>query len=459
MAETWSNIPVRLAETTRPAATRESLAHDEDDWMYRRLSGQDRVGDLDHTTRARFQRLARWLYHSNPLARRVCDLPVDYLLGGGVGFQTTIEGAAGEALKGAIERFWEHPQNRFAERLPLWFTEYSEVFGELFLPAFINRQSGDVALGYLAPEQINEVWWNPDNALEATAAVQLPVEPGGKPVFWSVIRGQPGDGAASYPPHPDLAAGAERFRQAPDFDPERHEWGGALFYFRANGLATGRGRSALEPMLDWVHAYDQFLFGDLRNANLQGAFVWDVECEGLDGAALQRKADEIRKNPPRPGEVRVHNSSEKWQAITPRLHGEDHAGLGTQVKRVIGIGAGLPSHLVGAEDDVNRATAESSSLPFLRRMERRQERLRDLIETLVDYQLDQRGHVHGTRSGLPGRPYAYETVLPEVCVEDGLHAADCLAKLADGLGAAVRNGFLSKDEARRIWRVRGGVSE
>jgi len=453
MSEAWRSVPVRAGEATFARGTRESLASDPDEWMYRRLSGQDRAGELDARTLARFQRLARWLYHSNPVARRVCDLPVDYLLGGGVRFEVTADDEAGAALEAAIDRFGEHPQNRFAERLPLWFAEQSEVFGELFLPAFVNRQSGDVALGYLAPEQILEVRWNDENALEATGAVQYAPQGGAKPVFWSVIRAAPGERAARFPAHPDLAeAGPPEGAAGDGFDPSEHEWGGVLFYFRANCLATGRGRSVLEPLFDWVHAYDHYLFNDLRNANLQGAFVWDVECKGLDGAALRQKAEEIRKTPPRPGEVLVHNESERWMALAPRLNASDHTALGTQVKRMIGMGAGLPSHLVAAEDDVNRATAQSADLPFLRRMERRRERLRDLVRTVVDYQLDQKGYARP--GSAPPRPYPYAVLLPDVCAEDAAHSARCLRTRTEALAKAIDAGLVDAEEAKRQWRAR-----
>lgn len=474
----WKSVPVYSG----PLRARETTgATDDDLWAFRRLSGDgDRPWDLDQTTFERFQRLAGWLYYQNPLARRLCDVSTDMILGAGVNIDvekakadtvTTItpktrgrKGATSpdgvSKVKELVSRFLDHPANEFDIRLPGLFTALNTVYGELFLPAFVSPANGDVALGYLEHHLVQDVIFNPNNRMEALAVIQRAPGPGKKPLWWNVIRAEQGTDTPMFPAHPDLGLNTGAVGQDPDAEnpaaakvPQEFTYAGELFYFRTNVIGPGRGRSALEPALDWLHAYDNFLFGDLRNANMQAAFVWDVTIEDADVITCQAKAGEIAKNPPRPGEVNIHNQKEKWEALSPNLNSASHTELGVQVKKVIGLAMGLPPHLIGAEDSTNRTTSVSADVPFLRRMEQKQRLLHYMVKTILDYQLDQKSHVGVLKDAM--RPYPYRIVLPNLSAGEMVGMAEALYNITQSIIAAMENGVTSATDARRVWYAYG----
>jgi hypothetical protein len=466
----WSNIPVlegrpNTGGSGLPWRVREAAGSTDDDLAaFRKLSGGDRPDGLDQSTYERYQRLAFWLYYSNPLARRLCDIPTDICLGAGLNIDSE-KNTTGEEVhtkvKELIERFLCHPKNRFETRLPSLFSTLNVVSGELFLPVFVSPQNGDIALSWLEHHKVQDVLFDPKDPMEAVAVIQRPPGAGKKPVWWNVIRAEMGQDQPMFPPHPELSGKAPEMERGiatheeligKPPTPEDYDYGGELFYFSANGLGPGRGRTQLEPALDWLHAYDEFLFGDLRNANMQAAFVWDVEITGADDSTLSKRAAEMQENPPRPGETIFHNEKEKWAALSPNLNAASHSELGAQVKRLIGLSTGLPDHLIGAGEKVNRTSASSSDMPFVRRMEQKQRLLQYVVRTILDYQLDQKAH-KGLLDAV--RPYPYKIVLPSITAGEIVAAAEALYNVTLSLVEAVNNGFTTPEEAQRLWYALG----
>jgi hypothetical protein len=441
--EVWEDTPLYNGPLQR--GTEAAGSSDEDLWAFRRLTGSDKPADLDETTYERYQNLAVWLYYQNPPARRLCDVVTDMVLGGGVNIETDkqmLSDVNAGKVKELIDRFRLNPDNSLDTRLHSMFTILSAVNGELFLPVFITPANGDVIIGHLENYYVTRVQFDPKNRMKALGVVQRTDEVGKDPYWWNVVNAEQGAKEVMFPVHPDLD-----IRDKAERAPAGYRYAGELLYFRANVLGTGRGRSALEPALDWLHAYDNFLFGDLRNANLQSAFVWDVTINGATKPELVAKAEEIRKMPPRHGEVNVHNENEIWAAISPNLNAATHTELGVQVKKIIGMAMGLPSHLVGAEGDTNRTTSVSSDIPFLRRMEQRQRLLDYMISTLIDYQLDQKRHVNILKGE---RPYPYRTILPRLTAVEVVGQAEALYNITQSMLDAGQNRILPLSEQRRI---------
>jgi hypothetical protein len=447
MSNPWDNIPLYNG----PLRVTESAGSTDNDlWAFRRLTGMDRPDDLDETTYNRYQKLASWLYYQNPLARRLCDVLTDMALGGGISVEVDEQSAKTDAnaekVDECIKRFLGNPANEFQLRLPGMYTKLAAVNGELFIPVFVAPQNGDAVLGLLENSMVREVRFNPSNPMEAIGVVQSPPKASEPPIWWNVIRATYGENGVEYPPHPIFD---DEEKVDVKRTPDGYQYGGELFYFRTNVLGEGRGRSALEPALDWLHAYDNFLFGDLRNANLQAAFVWDVKITGATHSDLTLRAEDIKKNPPRPGEVNFHNETEEWQALSPNLNAGDHSVLGLQVKKLIGMAMGLPSHLIGAEDQTNRTTSVSSDVPFLRRMEQRQRLLSCMVSTILDYQLHQKRHAQILK--WDDKPFPYRIVLPSLNAVEMVGQAEALYNITQALLDATKSKFTSLAEARRVW--------
>jgi hypothetical protein len=92
-----------LVETPMREAYGLTIDKDEDNW--RPLTG-DTLRDLSPITQARMRKMALYLWESNPLANRLIELPVAYLLAEGV--RLTCKDEDSQKL---LDRFWKDPIN------------------------------------------------------------------------------------------------------------------------------------------------------------------------------------------------------------------------------------------------------------------------------------------------------------------------------------------------------------
>lgn len=467
--EPWALVPVlpaRQMQSLESDPYVQAGTTDADISMFRRITSTQKPDSLSPATFRRYQGLSAWLYYQNPLARHICQGRTSMCLGGGFNIDTQRDDQSSETnVRELLDRFLDNPINSLQIRFPEYFTQLASVLGELFLPIFVQPQSGDVSIGYLEPSLVVDVLFEPGNRSQARSVIQRSAVPGEKPYLWRVIQAEMTPDGAMFPPHPAIGGSVTRQVGAqdpgiPEWSPlsteeaSKYQYAGEILYFTANKFGTGRGRSLLEPVLDWLHVYDSFLFSDVRNANLQSAFVWDITLAGADGPSLKKRTAEIQMNPPTPGCTRVHNDKEKWEAVTPRITGAANSDLGAQVKRVIGMGVGLPSHMIGAEDGTNRTTANSTDTPFIREMEQCQNLGYHLLRTLCDYQLDQKKHM-GLLQGVVSRPYPYRVVLPPVTLGAVVALAEALFNITNSLIEAKNEGITSLADSQRIWYAYG----
>lgn len=308
---------------------------DDDDW--RRLTG-DGQRDLSPMTQDRMQRLAHYLWETNLLANRLIELPVAYLLAAGVRWQIQDEDA-----QGILDRHWDDGLNAWDLKLPKRARELA-LFGEQCFPVFRNEHNGFVRLGYLDPALIETVVTDPENR-EQPIGIVTKRNRKGESRRYRIIVNVP------------ESAFAERTREIRETFTD-----GDCFYYRVNDLSsTSRGRSDLLAQIDWLDAYDQYLFGELDGAAFRRAFVWDVTLTGASPEQVEARARTITA--PKPGSVRVHNDGEQWEAKSPDLQSEDAASGARLFRNQVLGGATIPEHWYGGGGDVNRSTGESMSEP------------------------------------------------------------------------------------------------
>ena len=97
------------------------------------------------------QRVAYYLYVTNPLARRIVELIKDFVVGEGV----TIH-ANDRRVQAVLDDFWDDPVNRMEVNLEAFVRECS-IFGEQLWYTATNPISGKVRLGYIDPYWIDGV--------------------------------------------------------------------------------------------------------------------------------------------------------------------------------------------------------------------------------------------------------------------------------------------------------------
>lgn len=427
----WTVLTTEQAEETpmREAAG-STVDADEDQW--RRLSG-DADRDLAPMTQERMQKLAAWLWESNPLANRLIELPVAFLLAEGVKLSCKDD----EGQK-ALDAFWRDPINDMAIKLPEKVRELS-LYGEQCYPAFVNEHNGRVRLGYLDPLLIATVVKDPDNSSQPIGIVTKKDRKGKALRYRVIVNGSEEDCFTA------------RTREIRDTFAD-----GECFYFRVNNLAAGsRGRSDLLAAADWLDGYDQFLFGELDRAKFMRAFFWDVTMKGATQEQVDERARKIA--PPSPGAVRVHNDSEEWKAESPNLQAGDASEHARLFRNHILGGQTIPEHWFGGGGDVNRAVGAEMGEPTFKVFSMRQWLWLQFLGAMGRYVLRKKA-----RAGSKGEPeiddpdFEVQVTFPDLVVRDTTKWAAALQQVAATLVIAIDRGLLTEETAVKMLAVLAG---
>lgn len=404
-------------ESVREAA---GVSIDDDDDQWRPLGG-DAKRDITPMTGRRMRECSVHLWESNLLANRLIELPVAYLLAEGVEIKVNDEDA-----QKWVNAFWNDPINNLDIKLPKKVRELA-LFGEQCWPAFVNEHSGHVRLGYLDPGNIKSVITDPDNIEQPIGIATVADKRGKKRRYKIIVNG----------PETMFSRKTQGIRES--FDD------GECFYFSINSLSNGkRGRSDLLPQIDWLDAYDHFMFGELDRADFLRAFIWDVEMKGLDQDQINERVKKM--TPPSPGSIRAHNESETWHAETPSLGAGDTEGIARLFRNHIIGGATIPEHWYGGGGDVNRATGESMGEPTLKMCTMRQREIKHILESLAMFQINRRLDPSGASTLDPGDYDADlmpSAVFPEMTAKDTTKYASALQQVVVAVGMAVERGLMT----------------
>lgn len=418
----WSE-PTEAVQPLREAA---GAAIDDDEDSWRRLTG-DGKRDLAPMTHERMQRLAHYLWQTNLVANRLIELPLAYLLAKGVSWKVDDEDA-----QGALDRHWKDGLNAWDIKLPKRVRELS-MFGEQCWPVFRSAATGAVRLGYLDPAKIATVVTDPENQ-EQPIGIVTKKDRKGRARRYRIIVNVP------------ESAFDERTQQI-----RASFTDGDCFYFRINELSSAtRGVSDLLAQMDWLDAYDQFLYGEIDRAAAVRAFVWDVTLTGATPGEVEARAKKITA--PRPNSVRVHNEGETWKAEAPALNAYDAANAARLIRNHILGGATVPEHWYGGAEDVNKSTGSSMTEPT--------EKMLEMRRTLLGYMLEQVGQyvVRSHWGALDRELSAAEADLlgslvvewPEMTAKDTTKYAAALQQTVAAMVQLIAESLLTRETALRI---------
>lgn len=445
MAAAEKDIRYRIAETLRDQVLREALdteartkatvvalreaygvTVDDDEDQWRKLTG-DAKRDLAPLTHQRMQELAIYLWESNLLANRIIELPLAYLLAEGVRLT-----AEDENVQELLDRFWQDPINQMDLKLPKKCRELA-LFGEQCYPAFVNEMTGHVRLGYLDPSLIETILTDPDNGEQPIGVVTKRDKKGNQRRYKIIVNG---------PERELFTERTVRIRNTLQT--------GECFYFTVNDLSNGtRGRSDLLAQIDWLDAYDQYLFGELERAQHMRAFIWDVTMKGATPEEVKARAKQVTA--PKSGAVRLHNDSEEWKAETPGLQAQDSAEGAKLFRNHILGGGTIPEHWYGGASDVNRATGDSMGEPTFKTFIMRQTYIGYMLETMGKYAIRQWELAHSrSEPDLFDPIYKIRAQWPEMVARDTTKYASALQQVAAALVIALDRNIMTDETAVRI---------
>ena len=387
----------------------EAASHAAEDRGYRTLLSPQTERDLPPADRRALLLEVYEAYLTNPLAHAVIEVGTNFVLGGGVRVV-----AEDHRVQRIIDDFWQDADNRMDERIYALLTELA-LFGEQFVRFFVDPLTGRTVVRQLDPLYVTEIETDPED-------VERPLR-------------------YRYAPPPAGAPGPL---------PADETWIAAVEIEAAavNKVSNAtRGRSDLSTLLPWLRRYKDWLTDRVRINRYKGAFLYDVTLAGASRADLERKRAEMGR-PPEPGTVLFHNESEQWQAVNPQIGADDVASDGRALKLMIAAGAGVPEHFLGEGGHVNRATAAEMGLPALKRFQRRQEYLRQLLVRIVRRAIQAR-----VRAGAlgPRINQAFRVEFDELSdTERSVELGRAATSFTSALGAAVDRGWLDSEGARRL---------
>ena len=424
----------RKAEPTEPQTQRVAEAagaqtKDEPGW--RRLSGDGSSGpsdrDLSPMAQERMQKLAEYLWQSNVLANRLVELPLAYLLAEGV----TLQCVDADHQK-LLDKFWFDPINNWPLKLEGRVRALG-LLGEQCYIAHVNEANGAVRLGYLAPRRISQVVMDPDNPEQPIGVITTRDNRGQYHKYKVIVLGE------------DAELFSRRTAQirADDFTD------GECFLFQLNKFPDGsRGRSDLLGQMDWLDAYDEFLFAELDRIGYLRSFVWDVEMTGADPDAVAKYEREF--SPPAPNSAYVHNESIKLKAVTPSLNTTDTSESARLLRNHVLGGSTMPEHWFGGGADANRAIGESMAEPTLKMYTSRQQKLKMFLEEIGRYVLFQAARATGETPDRADNRWHVTASFPELASKDVTKFASALQTLVTALTIAIDKGLLTEETAVKI---------
>lgn len=401
-----------------------NLDYDSNGDGYRRLTGQNRTQerDLSALSQDTMLQLAYYLYDTSGLVKRFVRDTRNFVLGEGLTFEV-VNDTDGKA-KEILQAFWDDPMNQMDLRLQKRI-EFLNLLGEQCWPVQVNPHNGKVYLTYVDPINIDEVILLKDFP-EIVAGVKLKGDVGRSGLTLPAIR--------------------------VDLNPYSKTLGrlvGECFFVAINNPPNAsRGRSDLVHLFDFIDGFESGLFNEVDRAEMQKSFIWDVELNGADDAAIQ----EFIKTtpPPKPGAMRVHNERVKYTAVAPDLKAADNRQMYDLYKTYLSACTNRPDSWLGSGGKAYQTEADLMGEPGFKDLKERQNTVKALLCQVLQFVLDQ-AIIHGTLREDKANPFRIKVNMPEISVKDLKKIVDGMFTLAQALTLATTNKWVSNEDGAKIF--------
>lgn len=398
---------------------------------YRKVGGNglDSVNERDLAPMAqdRMQKLAEYLWQSNLIANRLVELPLAYLLAEGVTLQ-----CANEEHQKLLNAFWADPINNWPLKLQPRVRALG-LLGEQCYIANVREGDGFVRLGYLDPRQIATVVNDPHNPEQPIGVVTKRDNRGRQYKYRVIVLGDD---------HELFHADTCRIR-AEDFTD------GECLLYQLNKFPNGsRGRSDLLGQMDWLDAYDEFLFNELDRIGYLRSFVWDVTLKGADDKAVQDY--EKKFVPPGPNSTFVHNDQVELKPQSPQLQAADTSASARLLRNHVLGGSTMPEHWFGGGGDVNRAAASEMGEPTFKTYSMRQSFLKLMLEEIGRFVLLSAARTHGTKPDWASDDWQVTAVFPELLNRDITKFASAMQAVVSAVIQMIDAGLMTEETALKI---------
>lgn len=390
---------------------------DSDERNYRSLTTTS--NDLDPMSHQRHQEIARYLYDSNPMCKRLVNMQAEYVVSEGWKVRSD-----NEELEDLLLAFWEHPSHNLDLNLVNFAKEVS-IFGEQCYKLFTNEFSGLSELGYVDPMLVTKVMHGPNPLVVDKVTV-------GHGTNEKVYD------CAKFAYYPAASANGKPLTTVE----------GDTFFFKNNSfVCAARGRSDFIGVFELLDLYGQFIYSRCDRSILANNVVHDITVEGAGPAEIKQVEKDI--GPITPNKMLAHNEKLKYEVKTPNLRAEDASFDDKTIRNFILGSFGFPEHFFGSGGDVNRATAMEMHEPVVRMLKTRQRLFKNQFNRILTYQkikAKERGRLSDQANSAP-----FFIEFPEISYRDMQRSGLTMMYLAQSLALATDKQWLTDRQASELY--------
>ncbi len=400
-----------------------------DEGKYRKFT-QDSKRDFTPLEFQTIQKMSYYQWQRYPLSHRLIEIITDFVVPDDFGVKVKIKKRVKDKQDVDTGRmdgqqvwddFYFDPVNHLDEDIHT-IKQDAFINGELLLPAIVNELDGTVLLGYIDPAYIKKVKCVEGNAREVDVLILTPPETSDEKPMTNI-----------------------RYDTDPH-SPTFRKLKGEAFFFRENYVTTAtRGHGELTQQLDWLDAFEQFLFGVLDGFDARNTFFYDVMLKG----ATQEQLKKLKLERPKQGEVVTHNENAEYKIQVPDLKAVD-AGEATRLVRNFIVGSkGWPDHWFGEGSDVNLATAQAMSTPTILMVKRKQKRWKLFIKKIARFVLQQA--VDKKKIKLADDEYFdIEVTMFNIDQKDSSVIGNAIVQIVTALKLAVQSSWMTDETAQKV---------
>jgi len=263
---------------------------------FRRLRGSVYLQDIMPMDKVYLSRIARALFYTSPVARKVVMTPILWYFSGGLNIVSK-----NKKINRIIKQFVDVYSKHIHDMMITYMLD-----GELVVPVLVLKNKL-IEYGYVDGLSVVEVRFNEQNGL-------FPDE-----IDYTKDRKNDVQSAVPLTQAKKTLKVLRNNMITPDIYEGRSDY---CLYFRSNNLPSYRGRSFIEPLIDVIYNFDNYIQDLIVQNQLMGSVLWDVTMVGASKDEVDRRRDELIRQPPPPGSFIVHNENETWTLVEKKYHGE-----------------------------------------------------------------------------------------------------------------------------------------
>lgn len=336
-----------------------------DKWISGRsiVQGVDLADDQPLDYLHLMQRIVKSKYYSDPHVRSIINNWTFYTMGSGLKILMPTDDLTLYVSKFRNRNKMIRREKQFVKSL---FQD-----GELFIAYYLDKNSGQVDIRRIRPQEIVEIEHHPED-IENIFAFRWEYEYSPAGSMKSIKRDQ----WVRSITYDTWIKGNTGFKKASS----RHSLPvNPMVQFVKFGDDTElRGRVPIQPVLKLLKNYQDWLDDRIRLNHERAKVVWIKEVKGRGADAKKRD-----RRSPRGGVMLVENENVKYRIENPKLASDDAKEDGLQILYTIGAGTSLPIHILNQRSDEQvYASIRKADTPFAQFIRYNQELIGEEMEVM-----------------------------------------------------------------------------